>query len=519
MAEIFGFEIKRKESRAQQPVSFTQPPTDDGAINIAAAGGSYGQYVDLEGTAKNEAELVTRYRKMALQPEVEVAIDDIVNEAIVNDPQVDVIKINLDRLDATKRVKDAIRAEFDNVYRLLGLNEYAFDLFRKWYVDGRIYFHVMINDTSPGEGIVELRYIDPRKIRKVRELEKVKQGNTVVTRIKNEFYIYNDKGFNSKSTAMPDPVPVGTGGLKISKDSVIHITSGLTDENNKMVLSHLHKAIKPLNQLQVLEDASVIYRISRAPERRIFYIDVGNLPKAKAEQYLADMMTKHKNRLVYDAADGSIRDDRKFMTMLEDFWLPRREGGRGTEITTLPGGSNLGEMEDVEYFKKKLYRSLNVPISRLEPEGGFTLGRATEISRDELKFNRFVGRLRMRFSQILDRALEKQLVLKGVMTLEEWQQFRNFIGYDFNNDNHFTELKNGEILKNRLQTLTEMAPFEGKYFTRKWIQKNVLRFTDQEIDELDTEMEQERSKGEYQDNPMIPGQYPTPPEEPSNSNG
>lgn len=496
MAELFGFEIKRK-GQDKEPVSFTSPPLDDGAMQITATGGSYGTYVDLEGTAKNEAELVTRYRKMALQPEVDVAVDDIVNEAIVNDPLDRIVDINVDKLDTTDRVKDAIKQEFNNIYRLLNLNEGAYDLFKKWYIDGRMYFHAIIDEEEPSKGLIELRYIDPRKIRKVREVKKEKKGNAVITKVVREFYVYNDKGFNSKSSAIPDPLPAGTAGIKIAKDSIVHITSGITDENNKMILSHLHKAIKPLNQLQTLEDASVIYRISRAPERRIFYIDVGNLPKIKAEQYLADMMTKHKNRLVYDAADGSIRDDRKFMTMMEDFWLPRREGGRGTEITSLPGGANLGEMEDIEYFKKKLYRSLNVPVSRLEPESGFTLGRASEISRDELKFSKFVRRLRMRFSLLFDKSLEKQLVLKGVMTLDEWLQFRQDIKYDFVEDNHFAELKNAEILRERLQTLNDIENHTGIYFSKDWVRKNVLRFTDEEIELIDAEMDAEKEDGEY----------------------
>lgn len=499
MAELFGFEIKRKGQANVEPVSFTSPTMDDGAVTITATGGSYGQYVDLEGTAKNEAELVTRYRKMALQPEVDVAIDDIVNEAIVNDPLDRVVEINLDKLDTTKRVKDAIRAEWDSLYRMLNLNESGYDLFKKWYIDGRLYFHAIIDESDPHAGLIEMRYIDPRKIRKVREVKKEKKGGVVVTKVVKEFFVYNDKGFASKSTAIPDPLPTGTAGIKIAKDSIVHVTSGISDENNKMVLSHLHKAIKPLNQLQILEDASVIYRVSRAPERRIFYIDVGNLPKMKAEQYMRDMMTKHKNRLVYDAASGEIRDDRKFMTMLEDYWLPRREGGRGTEITSLPGGSNLGEMEDVEYFKKKLYRSLNVPISRLEPEAGFTLGRASEISRDELKFSKFVSRLRLRFAQVFDKALEKQLILKGVCTLDEWQTFRQDIKYSFVQDNHFAELKATEILRERLQTLNDIENHEGKYFSKDWVRKNVLRFTDEEIEQLDAELDAERAAGEFDD--------------------
>ena len=461
MAELFGFEIKRKsesDSNAKE-VSFAAPQQDDGALQVSATGGAYGTYVDLEGTAKNEAELVTRYRKMGMQPECEHAIDDIVNETIVSDPTEKVVDINLDNVKITANVKKAIMAEFENITSLLNINKLGYEIFRKWYVDGRLYFHAIIDENAPEHGIKELRYVDPRKIRKVREVKKQRDRNNVIhQKVTKEFYVYNDKGFHSKSSMTPDPIAAGGGamGLKIAKDSIVHVTSGLTDENNKMVVSHLHKAIKPLNQLQVLEDASVIYRISRAPERRIFYIDVGNLPKMKAEQYLRDMMTKHKNRLVYDAASGEIRDDRKFMTMMEDFWLPRREGGRGTEITTLPGGQNLGEMEDIEYFKKKLFRSLNVPVSRLEPEAGFTLGRASEISRDELKFNKFIRRLRLRFSQLFDSCLEKQLVFKGICTIDEWHEMAQSIKYDYVEDNHFAELKNSEVVRERLQTLNDI---------------------------------------------------------------
>ena len=498
MAELFGFEIKRKSSElSSNTVSFVEPTRDDGALQVSATGGAYGTYVDLEGSAKNEAELVTRYRKMAMAPECEHAIDDIVNETIISDPQEKVVDINLDNVKSlSATIKKAILKEFEDVTHMLNINKIGYEIFRKWYVDGRMYFHAVIDEDNPDEGIKELRYIDPRKIRLVREVSKKRKGRDIyVKEVKKEFYVYNDKGFHSKSSMTPDPIAAGGGamGLKIAKDSIVHITSGLTDENNKMVLSHLHKAIKPLNQLQILEDASVIYRISRAPERRIFYIDVGNLPKMKAEQYLRDMMTKHKNRLVYDAASGEIRDDRKFMTMMEDFWLPRREGGRGTEITTLPGGQNLGEMEDIEYFKKKLYRSLNVPISRLEPEAGFTLGRASEISRDELKFNKFIRRLRLRFATLFDNCLEKQVVLKGIMSQEEWLQVKQHIKYDYIEDNHFAELKNSEIVRERLQTLNDIENSVGVYYSKAWIKRNILKLNDQEIEDMQKEMDSEKA--------------------------
>jgi len=494
MAELFGFEIRRKQD--VEPVSFVQKDEDDGAVNIAATGGAYGTYVDLEGTAKSEAELVTRYRKMCMQPEVEHAIDDIINEAIVTNTDKEILEINLDDVQLSAGLKNKIRDEFRNTLRLLNFQDNAYEIFRKWYTDGRMYYHAIINEQDPRNGLIELRYIDSRKIRKIKETTKQKKGEAIVQKVKNEYYIFNDKGFQSKSSQVPNPATGGVQGLKIAKDSIIHCTSGLMDENNKMVLSHLHKAIKPLNQLRVLEDASVIYRISRAPERRIFYIDVGNLPKMKAEQYLRDMMVKHKNRLVYDAASGEIRDDRKFMTMLEDFWLPRREGGRGTEITSLPGGSNLGEMDDIIYFQKKLYKSLNVPISRLEPETGFTLGRASEISRDELKFSKFVSRLRLRFSHLFDKILEKQLVLKGVMSTDEWMDIKELVRYDFIEDNHFSELKDAEVLRERLQTLNEVENYTGKYFSKAWIQRHVLKMDEEEIKAIEGEIAAEEQSGE-----------------------
>tara|TARA_B100001093_G_scaffold225444_1_gene216064 strand:+ start:2468 stop:3976 length:1509 start_codon:yes stop_codon:yes gene_type:complete len=491
MAELFGFEIKRKDNTQPQIQSFVAPEENDGAMSIAA-GGAYGQYVDLEGAAKNEAELVSRYRKMAMNPDVEIAVDDIVNEAIVSDQNEKVVDINLDFTKLSNNIKTKIRDEFDNVCRMLKMESKAYDVFRRWYIDGRIYFHIIIDERDPSAGIQELRYIDPRKIRKVKEIAKRKKGQVVVTDIKNEYYIFNEKGFNNKKTMVEIQPGMGNrSGIKISKDSISHTTSGIMDENNKLVIGHLHKAIKPLNQLQVLEDASVIYRISRAPERRIFYIDVGNLPKMKAEQYLRDMMTKHKNRLVYDAQTGEVRDDRKFMTMLEDFWLPRREGGRGTEITTLAGGTNLGEMDDVIYFQKKMYKSLNVPISRLEPEAGFTLGRASEISRDELKFSKFVGRLRLKFTEVFDSIMEKQVSLKGIMTMDEWRMMKDKINYDFVSDNHFAELKKTEILRERLQTLNDIDPFVGKYFSEAYIKKHVLNLNIEEIEDMEKQIGQE----------------------------
>lgn len=497
MAELFGFEIKRKGTEDQG--SFVARQEDDGAV-VVAEGGVYGQYIDLEQSSKTEGELVTRYRKMAMQPECENAIDDVVNESIVYDPDSHTVELDLDAVQVSDDIKEKIADEFLNVKDLLDFERQSYEIFRHWYIDGRMYYHVIIDEKDPKAGIQEFRYIDPRKIRKVRQVKKKSHGtgpNRIqLAQTKQEYYLFNDKGFKSGPGTV-NPAQGTTQGIKIAKDSILHTTSGLMSEDNKMVLSHLHKAIKPLNQLRILEDATVIYRISRAPERRIFYIDVGNLPKLKAEQYLRDMMAKHKNRTIYDATTGEIKDDRKFMTMLEDYWLPRREGGKGTEITTLPPGQNLGEMDDVLYFQKKLYRSLNVPVSRLEPETGFSLGRASEISRDEIKFQKFIGRLRLKFSKLFEVALEKQLILKGIIAAEDWPALRREMRFDYITDNHFAELKEIEIMRERLSTINDVDPYLGKYFSTQWVKKNVLRQTDKEIENMhaemmaDTEAEQE----------------------------
>lgn len=497
MAKLFGFEIKRlADLKDDTPASFV-PPTDDEGATVVAEGGMFGTYVDLEGTARTEAELVTKYREMALQPEVEEAIGDIVNESIVGADD-EIVSLDLDRIDEmSDNLKERIREEFKEVLSLLEFSQRGYDIFRRWYVDGRLYFHAIIDEKNVRAGIKELRYIDPRKIKKIKEVKKKRVGKdsqVSVTTVKNEYYIFNEKGFLAKgsySGSSGTSAP-GQRGLKIAKDSILHCVSGLMDQNNQLVLSYLHKAIKPLNQLRTLEDASVIYRISRAPERRIFYIDVGNLPKMKAEQYLRDMMVKHKNRLVYDANSGEVRDDRKHMTMLEDFWLPRREGGRGTEITTLPGGQNLGEMDDVEYFQRKLYKSLNVPVSRLDPETGFSLGRASEISRDELKFSKFIDRIRAKFAtQLFNYALEKQLVLKNVMSIEEFDEIKNLINYDFQKDNHFTEMKDAEIYRERIQTLRDMDEYVGRYYSQEWVRKNVLYQSDEDVEDINKQIEAE----------------------------
>jgi len=490
---LFGFTIARnkQEDSAEVQQSFTPPANEDGALTITSAA-YYGTYVDLDGTAKNDIELISRYREMSMQPEIESAIDDIVGEAICQDDDGKIIQIVLDNLKQPEKIKNAIKAEFETVMRLLNYKNMAQDIFRRYYVDGRLYYHVIVDQTKPMEGIKELRYVDPRKLRKIREMKKTKDERTGVEIMKviNEYYLFNDKVTTGSSSNF------GPVGVRITTDSIIAVVSGLMDSRRAVVLSYIHKAIKPLNQLRMIEDATVIYRISRAPERRIFYIDVGNLPKLKAEQYLRDIMVKYKNKLVYDANTGEVRDDRKFLSMMEDFWLPRREGGKGTEITTLPGGQNLGELEDVKYFEKKLYKALNVPVSRLNPEtSGFSLGRTNEITRDELKFAKFVDRLRNRFTDLFEQALRVQCVLKGICTNEEYDDFKNFIHYDFIKDNNFSELKDAELMTNRLQLLASVDPYTGRYFSQSWIQRNVLRLNDDEINLMQKEIDKEKEEG------------------------
>jgi hypothetical protein len=490
--QLFGFEIKRKDNTDLK--SFVEREDDDGAVNVSASTSmpGYGAFLDMEGTAKSEAELITRYRLMEMHPEVSRAIDDIVNESIVVADDSKVVEINLDDTDLSANIKKRITDEFDEVLNLLDFSNKGYDIFQKWYVDGRLRYHAIIDEKNIKLGIQELRYVDPRKLRKIREVAKKKDvtSDATLSQTKNEYYIFNDKGFGTKLTSSSIEGE-SVKGVRIATDSIIEVTSGILNESNTLVLSNLHKAIKALNQLKMLEDAAVIYRLARAPERRIFYVDVGNLPKIKAEQYLRDMMVRHKNRLVYDASTGEVRDDRKHMTMLEDFWMTRRNGERGTEITTLPGGANLGEIDDILYFQKNLYKALNVPISRMESDTGFSLGRASEISRDEVKFNKFIRRLRVRFSILFDEILEKQLVLKNVMTIDEWKEIKNNIRYDFQQDNHFEELKEQEILTQRLQTLQAINDYSGEYYSKKWIRKNILRQSDEDIKDIDMEMEQE----------------------------
>jgi hypothetical protein len=490
---LFGFTISRdkddEDKKTQQ--SFSPPSNEDGALTITSAA-YYGTYVDLDGTAKNEVELISRYREMAMQPEIEGAIDDIVNEAICEDKDGNITQIILDDLEQPEKIKKAIKEEFTTVLRLMNFKNMAHDIFRRYYVDGRLFYHIIVDKTNPTQGIKELRYVDPRKLRKIREIKKRKDETTGVDimDVINEYYIFNDKVTTGSSSSF------GPVGVRITTDSILSIVSGLMDSRRAVVLSYIHKAIKPLNQLRMIEDATVIYRISRAPERRIFYIDVGNLPKLKAEQYLRDIMVKYKNKLVYDANTGEVRDDRKFLSMMEDFWLPRREGGKGTEITTLPGGQNLGELEDVKYFEKKLYKSLCVPVSRLNPEqSGFSLGKVNEITRDELKFAKFVDRLRNKFAEIFDQALRVQCVLKGICTDEEWNVFKEYIQYDFVKDNNFSELKDAELVRERISLLSELDAYVGTYFSQAWVQRNVLRLNDDQIKLMQEEIEEEKAAG------------------------
>ena len=489
MAELFGFKFERiKDTDSQE--KFTQKSPDDGTVEIAG-GGHFAQVLDQDGRDRNENDLVRRYRDIAQQPECDSAIEDIMNEAIVANERDQSVDIITDNLPHTKRIKDRIKEEFDSVLKLLDFDTKGPDIFRRWYVDGRIYYHKVIDSKNPKLGIQEVRYIDPRQIKKVREVKKQPKalGPDIIKK-NEEYFIYNAKG-NYTGTGSNNMI-----GVRLSPDSVTYVPSGLIDANRNMVLSYLHKAIKPVNQLRMIEDSLVIYRISRAPERRIFYIDVGNLPKAKAEQYLKDVMQRYRNKLVYDAKTGEIRDDRNHMSMLEDFWLPRKEGGRGTEIQTLPGGSNLGEIEDVVYFQKKLYQALNVPISRLEQQTGLNFGRSAEITRDELKFTKFVSKLRNRFSGIFDDLLKTQLVLKGVINEDEWPDIKNDLQYMFAQDAYYTESKEQEILRSRLEILNGVVPFIGQLFSKEYVQKNIMRFSDEEISIIDGQIAASQEGGE-----------------------
>ena len=502
MSKLFGFSIDSTEEKSKSIVSPVPPNNADGVDNFIASG-FYGQYVDIEGVYRNEHDLIKRYREMAIHPECDNAIEDVVNEAIVSDLYDSPVEVELSNLNASDKLKQKIREEFKYIKELLDFDKKSHEIFRNWYIDGRLYYHKVIDLKKPQEGIKELRYIDPLKMRFVRqEKKKDRSGGVDLSRINEntkslypeieEYFIYSPKPNYPLGTIS------GAGsqkGVKIAKDTITYVTSGLVDRNKGSVLSYLHKAIKSLNQLRMIEDSLVIYRLSRAPERRIFYIDVGNLPKVKAEQYLRDVMSRYRNKLVYNADTGEVRDDRKYMSMLEDFWLPRREGGRGTEITTLPGGQNLGELSDIEYFQKKLYRALGVPESRIANDGGFNLGRSSEILRDELKFSKFVGRLRKRFANLFSDMLKTQLILKNIVTPEDWDKISDHIQYDFLYDNQFAELKESELMNDRLGTLATIEPYIGKYFSVDYVRRKVLRQTDAEIIEIDEQIEKEIKDG------------------------
>lgn len=506
--ELFGFTLNRKKEEKQQSrlQSFVPPTNDDGALTVTS-GGIYGTHVDLDGSVRTEAELVNKYRAVAMDPTVDMAIQDICNEAIVEDSDEDTVSVVLDNIKQPDAINKIIQEEFNKILSLLNFNRMSYEIFKRWYVDGRLYYHAVVDEKRPQNGIIEMRYIDPRSIKKIREVTKEKDPKTGVTieKVVNEYYMFNPMGFLKKtntvtgSTTSSYGAGSGAEGIKIAKDSIIYATSGYQNIDNKLILSYLQKTIRPLNQLRSMEDSLVIYRISRAPERRIFYVDVGGLPKAKAEQYLADIMTKFKNKTVYDSATGEIRDDRKFMTMLEDFWLPRREGGKGTEITTLPGGQNLGEIEDVVYFQNKLYQSLNVPMSRLNPEATFSLGRATEISREEIKFSKFITRLRNKFAELFTNLLERQLILKQVCTVEEWEEWKDKINYKFAVDNYYDELKNMEMNRDRVGLLRDMDEYVGKYYSHQYIRRWVLQQSENEIEEIDKQIAEEVNNLQYND--------------------
>ena len=487
MAELFGFSFKKNQEKSRAP-SPIQPSSDDGATSYIA-GGYYGQYLDLDGNFKTEYDMVKKYRTMAMHPEVDSAIEDIIHEAIVADQNDSPVQINLDNLEVSDAVKNIIRDEFDYIKNLFGFDSKAHEMFRRWYIDGRLYYHKVIDLDNPADGIKELRYVDPHKIKKVRQITKPKTADEFMKYDfgkGEEYFLYNPKGLNNTSA---------NSGIRIAKDAITYCTSGIMDTNRNIVLSYLHKGIKVLNQLRMIEDSLVIYRISRAPERRIFYIDVGNLPKQKAETYLREVMGRYRNKLVYDAQTGEVRDDRKYMSMLEDFWLPRREGGRGTEITTLPGGQNLGELTDVQYFQTKLYKALNVPAGRLESGTSFDLGRSAEITRDELKFTKFVGKLRKKFSDIFHDTLKTQLILKSVIVPEDWDDMKEHIQYDYLYDNHFTELKNLEMMTEKLNVIAAMDPYVGKYFSTQYIRSEILGQTEIQMEEMDVQMADDIENG------------------------
>ena len=528
MAKLFGFKFEDNREKKSTKIVSPIPRNDEDKSDFYISSGFYGQYVDIEGVYKSEADLIRRYREMSLHPECDSAIEDVVNEAIVSDLNDSPVEIDLSNLPASDKLKDIIRDEFKYLKEIMDFDKKCHEIFRNWYVDGRIYYHKVIDFKKPSDGIKEVRYIDALKIKYIRKLKKDSKDafGTEYRKIINdkneidfgnqeieEFYMY-DPNVGSSQNATYRVSDINN--VKIAKDAIVYVTSGLVDRNKQTVLSFLHKAIKALNQLRMIEDSLVIYRLSRAPERRIFYIDVGNLPKIKAEQYLRDVMNRYRNKLVYNADTGEIKDDRKYMAMLEDFWLPRREGGRGTEITTLPGGQNLGELADIEYFQKKLYDSLGVPPTRLAAEGGFNLGRSSEILRDELKFTRFVGRLRKRFSQIFIDLLKTQLILKNIVSLEDWEVLSDHIQFDFVYDNHFSDLKKNELMNDKLGVVAAMDPYLGRYFSAEYVRRVILGQTDSEIKEIDAQIKKEIKDGTIPDpaammmNPMDAGSMGAP---------
>ena len=492
--KLFGFEIKRSKKKEDQKLPSVVPPRDDEGGSYATASGShYGQYLNLgDDDSKDNYQLIMKYRGNAMHPEVDMAIEDIVNESITGSELEQTLELNLEEIKAPDRIKKAIVEEFDNIYGMLNFKELGHDIFRRWYVDGRLYHHLVLDENNTKDGIQEIRPIDAAKMRKVKKVKTKKDpitGAKLVEKV-DEFFIYQEKPGSS------------TSGIKMTNDSVSYVTSGLLTEDRKKIVSYLHKALKPINQLRMMEDSLVIYRLARAPERRIFYIDIGNMPRGKSEEYMKSIMTKYRNKLVYDAKTGEIRDDRKHMSMLEDFWLPRREGGKGTEITTLPGGENLGQIDDILYFQKKVYRSLNVPINRLEQEAQFSLGRSTEVNRDELKFQKFIDRLRMRFSHLFYGILKKQLIMKGICTEEDWESWKNDITVDYVRDNHFTELRDAEVLRERLQTLDIMQNYVGEYYSKEWVQKNVLMLSDEDIAKMNKEITGETEEAPEEEEPQ-----------------
>jgi hypothetical protein len=492
MAQLFGFQITRASKEKGEQPSFVLPDPEDGATTSA---GFYSEFIDIEGQTKSESDLIRRYRSTSEHPECDLAIEDIVNESVNTDELKASVSLNVDNLPYSSKIKGRVQEEFKQVLNLLDFNNKAHDLFRRWYIDGRLHFHKIIDEEDPQKGIQELRYIDALKIKRIRKVDKdvTKKGSPTV-RVLEDYYVYNEGGAVSASNTSA----VG-GTLKITADAIANCPSGLFDPSKALVRSYLHKAIKPVNQLRMIEDAVVIYRIARAPERRIFYIDVGNLPKVKAEQYLKDVMNRYRNKLVYNASTGEIKDDRQQMSMLEDFWLPRREGGRGTEITTLPGGSNLGEIDDILYFQKKLYRSLNIPISRLETESGFSMGRGAEITRDEVKFTKFVQKLRRKFNALFNNILKTQLILKGVVAEDDWLSIKENLSYEYMKDGHYAEMRDMDLLRDRLEVLNTIEPFIGQYFSKRYVQKQVFRMSDDDINSMDKEMESEPSPDEDED--------------------